>query len=224
MLSSEQSVADVVLDHSECAQVFQQHRIDFCCRGEMTVEAAAKAKGVDVGALLDELSRAIEQRHGARSTDPRELSTPALIAHIVSQHHAYLRRALPIARGLALKVSRVHGDHNTKLRDLNVVVNELSEVLEPHLDDEEQTVFPALAAEQPDAAMVTRMLQSMVEEHLTVARLLERLHVASDDFALPDWACNSYRALFSELQQLEGDLLTHVHLENHVLRPRFATT
>ncbi len=39
----------------------------------------------------------------------------------------------------------------------------------------------------------------------------------------PEWACNSYRALFSELQALETDVLQHVHLENHALRPRFST-
>jgi regulator of cell morphogenesis and NO signaling len=55
-----------------------------------------------------------------------------------------------------------------------------------------------------------------------VAALLERVRSASDDFALPSWACNSYRTLFSELEQLERDLHTHVHLENHVLKPRFA--
>ena len=30
------------------------------------------------------------------------------------------------------------------------------------------------------------------------------------------------RTLFAELEQLERDILTHVHLENHVLMPRFA--
>jgi len=62
----------------------------------------------------------------------------------------------------------------------------------------------------------------MFDEHLAVAKLLEMIRVASDDFALPDWACNSYRTLFSELQQMESDVFTHVHLENHVLQPRFS--
>ena len=44
---------------------------------------------------------------------------------------------------------------------------------------------------------------------------------ASDDFTLPEWACNSYRTLFAELKQVESDVFTHVHIENHVLRPRF---
>ncbi len=187
----------------------------------MSVEAAAKDRGVDVEALVGELSRAIDQRHGARPDDPRELSTPQLIAHIVSKHHECLRRALPFARALAAKVSRVHGDHNAKLRDLRVAVGELADALEPHLDEEEQALFPALVAKQPDPTVVSRLLQSMADEHLAVAKLLERIRAASDDFTLPDWACNSYRTLFSELQQLEGDVFTPVHLESHVLKPRF---
>ncbi len=223
MLNSQQSVADVVLDHSECAQVFQQHRIDFCCRGKTSIETAAKEKGVDVDALIGELTRAIEQRSGDASADPRDLSTPQLVAHIVSKHHEYLREVLPFAKGLAEKVSRVHGDHNPKLRDLHVAVDQLADVLEPHLDEEEQTLFPALVAEQPDAKAVSTLLQSMADEHLEVAKLLERIRAASEEFTLPEWACNSYRTLFSELEQIESDVFKHVHLENHVLKPRFAS-
>lgn len=45
---------------------------------------------------------------------------------------------------------------------------------------------------------------------------------AAEDYLIPDWACTSYRTLFAELERLEGDVLRHVHLENHVLMPRFA--
>lgn len=222
MLDRQQTVANVVLDHSECAQVFKRHHIDFCCRGEMTIEAAARAREVDVDALVAELSRAIAERRGDSPIDPRELSTPRLVAHIVAKHHEYLRRTLPFVRALAVKVSRVHGDHNTRLRELEVAVDELVETLVPHLDDEEATLFPALTAPERDAAAIAKQLAGMHEEHLAVAGLLERIRAATEEFSLPPWACNSYRTLFSELAQLEGDVFAHVHLENHVLKPRFA--
>jgi len=222
MLDRHQTVASVVLDHSECAQVFQRHRIDFCCRGELSIAAVAKAKELDVEILVGDLTRAIEERRDAAREDPRALSTPRLVAHIVSKHHEYLRTALPFVRGLAAKVGGVHGEHNPKLRDLHAAVEELAEALLPHLDEEEESLFPALTAKEPDRAEAARQLASMLAEHLAVAKLLERVRAASDDFALPEWACNSYRALFSELEQLEGDVFTHVHLENHVLAPRFA--
>ncbi len=221
MLDRTQAVAAVVLDHSECAEVFKRNRIDFCCRGDLSIEAAAKERGVDVEGLVADLSRAIAARHGEQQADPRELSTPSLVAHIVSKHHDYLRRALPFVRALAQKVGRVHGDHNPKLRDLDQAVGELTEALMPHLDEEEQVLFPMLAAKGSDRAERTRQLDAMHAEHLAVAKLLERIRAASDDFGLPEWACNSYRALFSELRQLESDTFTHVHLENHVLKPRF---
>jgi regulator of cell morphogenesis and NO signaling len=221
MLDRQQTVANIVLDHSECAAVFQRHRIDFCCSGAQPVERAAREKGVDVDALMSELDRAVRERSGAPAKDPRELSTARLVAHIVSTHHEYLRSALPFLVGLAAKVGRVHGEHNPKLRELSLAVDELSKALIAHLDEEETTLFPALMA-GASATVAAPALASMTDEHLAVAKLLERIRAASDDFTLPDWACNSYRTLFAELTRLETDIFAHVHLENHVLAPRFA--
>lgn len=223
MIDPQQTVAHVVLDHSECASVFKRHRIDFCCRGDVSISAACAEKGIDAAALVDELSSAIAERKGSASLDPRTLSTPALVAHIVSRHHAYLRKALPFVQTLAAKVSRVHGEHNPLLRDVDASVRALAEALLPHLDVEEETLFPAMMTAEPDRALLGRALASMQEEHLAVGALLEQMRTATESYALPSWACTSYRTLFGELEQLEADVLTHVHLENHVLRPRFAS-
>lgn len=221
MLDPRRSVASLVLDHSECAAVFQRHHIDFCCHGEISVEAAARAKGIDPAALVEDLGRAIAGRRAGGAPDPRELSTPRLVAHIVATHHEYLRRVLPFVRGLAAKVGRVHGDRNAKLTELAATVEELAETLLPHLDAEESSLFPALTAGEVDGEAVRRELGSMMVDHLAVASLLDRVRAQCDEFTTPPWACGSYRTLFSELEQLEGDVFTHVHLENHVLRPRF---
>lgn len=222
MLSPHQTVADLVLEHSECAEVFQRHHIDFCCRGDVSLEAAAAAAGVEVDPLRLELERAIAERSGAKPADPRALSTPALVAYIISKHHEYLRQALPFVRGLAAKVGRVHGDHNPRLTGLAVDVETLAQTLLTHLDEEEQVLFPALCSREIDRAKVAGSLAGMMEDHLEVGALLGRIRAASEDYALPEWACNSYKTLFSELRQLESDVFTHVHLENHVLRPRYS--
>lgn len=222
MLDASRAVADVVLDHSECAQVFQHHRIDFCCRGDVSVERAARERGIDLGILLGQLEQAISERRGEAPLAIRELSTPALIDHIVDKHHAYLRKALPFLRPLAAKVARVHGTHNPKLRRLDEAVGELSESLIAHIDEEESRLFPALrSAGASGTSEISQLLAGMHEEHLAVAQVLEAIREASDDFALPDWACPSYRTLFGELRELEQDVFRHIHLENHVLEPRF---
>ena len=223
MLDSQQIIADVVLDHSECAAVFQRHHIDFCCRGDLSIEAACERAGIETAALLDELSNAIAERARSKG-DPRALSTAALIHHIVAKHHGYLRATLPFVHALATKVSRVHGGHNPRLQELEALVHELSDVLRTHLDEEEDVLFPAMLAEPPaSGAPIARGLDAMQDEHLAVGSLLRRIRKATEEFALPDWACNSYRTLFSELEQLESDVFKHVHLENHVLMPRFVS-
>lgn len=217
MLDRLQTVADVVLDHSECAEVFQRHRIDFCCRGDLTLEQAAAQRKLAVEALVAELSGAISARQGPPAVDVRGLGTPQLVAHILLHHHDPLCRSLPMVRMLSSKVARVHGEHNPKLRDLKNQVDELEEVLTPHLEEEVREVFPVLSGQLPTREAV----EAMTKDHELIHALLGRIRLASEDFTLPDWACTSYRTLFAELKALETQLSTRLHLENHVLRPRF---
>lgn len=216
-LHPSRTVADIVVDHSECGMVFQRHRIDFCCRGERTVEAAARERGADLDRLMQELRQAVAERREARPS-MRELTTAELVEHIIGTHHAYLRRALPFLLAIATKVARVHGDRNPKLWELCEAVDELAGALLPHLDEEETKLFPALRAGDRD---VDAMLATMRDDHRDVAALLDRIRAASDEFSIPAWACGSYQMLLRELQALERDTFTHVHLENHVLAPRF---
>lgn len=220
----QQTVAQLVLEHPVTAQVFKSHKIDFCCRGKVTVDVAAAERGLDPQLVIAELDRAIEDRAGGTREDSESaasLSTQKLIQRIIDQHHEPLRRALPFLGGLAIKVARVHGDKNPKLLQLRDALSELDENLLPHLDDEEQELFPFLIGNEPDPIRAAKDLQEMHEEHLAMAAILERLRVAADEFTLPTWACTSYRTLFNELEELESDLFRHIHLETHVLMPRF---
>lgn len=220
MIDTAKPVADLVSQHPECAEVLQRHRIDFCCRGDVSLEASARARDLALAPLVAQLEVAIASRSAQPPADPRALSTQALVEHVVETHHAFLRRTLPFVRTLSAKVARVHGDHNAKLRPLESAVAELVDSLLPHLDFEERDLFPGLLT-RPSSPVVQRQLESMQEDHLEMAAILERIRDASEDFKLPEWACNSYRTLFSELAAIETDLFAHVHLENHVLRPRF---
>ncbi|HEX6837557.1 MAG TPA: DUF542 domain-containing protein, partial [Polyangia bacterium] len=196
-----------------------RHRIDYCCHGDVPLADACRDRRLDVGAVVAELESAIGER-AADHQDARALSSPALIQHILAHYHAPLRKALPFLRMLAAKVARVHGDHNPRLVELGEVVAQLAEALEAHIDDEEVTLFPAMT--DGDRRGLPGLLTSTRDEHAVVGELLGRMRSATGEYAVPEWACNSYRTLFRELERLETDVLRHVHLENHVLLPRFA--
>jgi len=222
MLIRNPTVATLVLEHPACAAVFLKYRIDFCCGGDVTIDAACAARGLDVEAVRAELEAALRVPDGSSAERASALPTAALVERIVSRHHAYLRRALPAVRALASKVARVHGAREPKLRSLQAAVEELADELAPHLDREEQVLFPLLLAGGAAGLEARAELEQMAGEHRAVAALLERIHEASEGFRVPPWGCNSYRALFRELETVHGDIREHVHLENHVLGPRFA--
>ena len=216
------TIADIVTAHPNAARVFQKHRLDFCCGGGATVPEACRGRALDAESVFAELQAVVEDRAvSRRDVDPRELPTPELITLIVDRHHRYLRQSLPSLAPLAAKVARVHGAHNPKLQPLLETFEALRSALEPHIDEEEGDLFPALAAAAPGAPAIQRELARMHDEHVAVGGLLARARSLADDFTTPEWACNSYRVLMAELEALEGDVLRHVHLENHVLMRRF---
>ena len=59
----------------------------------------------------------------------------------------------------------------------------------------------------------------MMHEHDYVGSALAELRAMSHDYSPPIEACNTYRALFAGLLDLEEDLHRHIHLENSILFP-----
>lgn len=216
------TLAAIVARHPASARVFQAHRLDFCCHGEVTLEEALRDRPGSAERVLREVEEAIRALDGEVATeDVTALSVAALVSRIISSHHAYLRRQLPAIEPLLHKVARVHGEHNPKLVDVAGAFDQLKRAIEPHLDEEEQVLFPDLMAREPDRTKVEAELGRMHADHLEVGKLIGHLREQTDDYATPEWGCRSYRLVMSELEDLETDLLRHVHLENHVLMPRF---
>lgn len=151
----------------------------------------------------------------------RQWPTARLIEHIVSNHHEYLREILPSLHALTTRVVRLHGRRHPQLEDLIPTVRELTVILLPHLEYEEQKLFPSLVDDSTKQTVADEF-RAMHDEHREVTRLFERFHSITNDFQVPDWACNSYWALIADLEHLERNLARHTHLETHGLYLRFA--
>jgi regulator of cell morphogenesis and NO signaling len=215
------TVARIVTDHTVAARVFQRHGIDYCCHGNVTVPQACQGGRLDPEALFAELEAAIAGSDNRPEDDPRALSTAALIARIIDQHHGYLLRALPHIEPIMAKVAKVHGPRDANLHQLHAAFRDLAGRLGPHLEEEEEVLFPALMVRRQDARTVKQELERMHKDHLEVGDLLARIRTLTAGFTTPEWGCTTYRVLMSELDALEADILRHVHVENHVLAPRF---
>ena len=53
----------------------------------------------------------------------------------------------------------------------------------------------------------------MEAEHDSAGKALAEIRTITADYAIPDYACVTYRSLMAGLQELERDLHMHIHLE-----------
>ena len=219
VITLDHPVGWVVLEHPRCARLLVDRDIDFCCRGAISLREACKARGIDADELLGEL-HAIVAGEPAGGLDPRSLSTLQLVAHVVDEHHAYLRRTLPLVDLLAARVVEAHGVRDPRLGELHSTLRALRGFLESHLDHEEVVLFPLLIRGGRNRRLRDE-LEWMRAEHLQLGDTLRKIRTLAERFVPPPWACATYAALMAELEALDRDTLEHVHLENNVLAPRF---
>jgi regulator of cell morphogenesis and NO signaling len=212
----------------EAIAVLERLGIDYCCHGEQPVQAACSAVGITADELVQLIGSA-EKPPAVRAWETEPAG--ALIAYIVDTHHAYTRQALQTLQKLAEKVRHAHGENHPELLVVERLVAELTADLVPHMLKEEQVLFPfvekleqALAAEReapvPFFGTVQNPIRMMMLEHETAGEKLLELRSLTMDYALPEEACTSYKALFARLIEIEADLHRHIHLENNILFPR----
>lgn len=223
-----ETIADMVRDQPLRASVFERYQIDYCCNGKRSLEEVCAERGLDAEKLRAEL------------TPPEPAGTPQsfataplahLVDHIVTRHHDYLRANLPSIAQKARRVVSVHGDKHPFLAEVERVFEGLSNELSHHMMKEEMVLFPLIVrmeeAEQDGegappshCGSVRNPIRVMEHEHDDAGRDLSAIRRLTSNYELPPGACNTFRALYAQLADLERDLHTHIHLENNILFPR----
>jgi regulator of cell morphogenesis and NO signaling len=229
MFGPNTTIRDIVADDFRAASVFQRHRIDFCCGGDRPVGEACRQQGVDERALVEELEAVTSTPGDVPRFNAWDLDF--LAAYIVTNHHAYVRRAVETIGAHTQKVASVHGDRHPETLEIARHFAAVAEEMTQHMLKEERMLFPyvtslAEAARSsrpaPSAPFgtVANPIRMMEMEHRAAGDALAAIRRLSRDFAPPDDACTTYRVTYKELEEFETDLHRHVHLENNVLFPK----
>lgn len=213
----ERTVGDIAATLAGATAVLRKFKIDFCCGGDLTLDSAARRRGVDP----EELERALAAL-GTRNvgTAASEMSNEVLINHIQACYHEAHRLALPELIALSRKVEAVHREHPKVPAGLSEALRLLRSELEPHMAKEEAILFPAML--QWTEGKYDIPISELRHEHDDQGTTLRLLETLTDNFTLPEGACRSWQALYVGVAQLAEDLIEHIHLENNVLFPRFA--
>lgn len=225
---NERTVGQLVVERPGRARVFERWGIDYCCGGKKPLSLACRDKGLDAEAVRRELDE-LDASAPAPQRDWSAASLTELADHIEATHHASLKQELPRLEALSRKVAAVHGQDHPELLEIRKVMLRLKAEMESHILREELVLFPLCRKLETPAAREVLLHGSiqgpigvMMREHDGAGDALAKLRRLTSEYTPPAQACNSYRALFDSLADLEADMHQHVHKENNILFPRAA--
>jgi len=210
------TLAELAVTHPGAARVFFRNRLDFCCGGRRPLSDVCAERGLNAETIL----AAIQSEDPLVTDDTRWDQQPltALIDHIVATYHRRLRQSLPELIAMARKVEGRHREKPTCPKGLASLLEDAHAAVLDHLEKEEQILFPMIARGMGSRAAGPVLVMELEHEHHR--ENLVRIRAMTSDLTPPEEACTTWRALYLGLQQLEEELMQHIHLENNVLFSR----
>ncbi len=221
---SHQSLGEIVVEDFRTAALFKEKGIDFCCGGKKTLQEACAEKSLNTSDIIREL-QVLKQITGTPSQNFNDWDLGFLADYIVNTHHKFVLKALPELVFYTQKIASVHSANHPELIAVADLFGKINTELVQHLQKEEEVLFPAikealrtssLEAKRTIASEITRM----GSEHEFVGGAMDKINELTNNYAIPDDACNTYKVSLKLLEQFEDDLHIHIHLENNILYPK----
>ena len=223
-------VKEIAVANPGGKKVLEEAGVDYCCGGEKPLHDACMKAGVSAEEILERL-RENSKQVGPGETNWTRAALRELTHHIVAKHHGYVRESIPRIRALLAKVKGKHGENHPELTAIEASFLDLGQEMYNHMQKEEQILFPYIerleadvlakrTPEPPFFGTARNPIHMMMQEHDSAGELLQEMRKLSSGYLVPKEACESYRELYRSLEEFEGDMHTHVHLENNILFPR----
>jgi regulator of cell morphogenesis and NO signaling len=228
-LDQELKIADVVSENIKTADIFKKYGIDFCCGGGISIAKACEKKNVNIELLMNELKNLDNKIMPSQNFNKWELDF--LVDYIVNTHHSYVLEAIELLDAYATKVAKVHGEHHPPVIEIERLYRIVRNELLQHMQKEERILFPYIKKIVQAKNDRTTILESsfgsiknpinmMEAEHEQAGNILKEIANLTMNYTPPEWACNTFKALYAKLDEFEQDLHLHVHLENNILFPK----
>ncbi|HXK60342.1 MAG TPA: iron-sulfur cluster repair di-iron protein [Acidobacteriota bacterium] len=221
------TVGELAASVNGAVRLFERLQIDYCCGGKRPLEEVCREKNLGVDEVVAALQTINDVQPAGGDRDWTAASLSELAQHIVTRHHAFVRREIPRITALLTKICEVHGERRPEFLKVREHWDELTAELDHHLTKEERILFPYIeqlenasrgSGEQVPAPFgsVRYPIQMMMNEHDSAGHLLATMQGLLTDRS----GCNTCLEFFRSLDGFEKDLHQHIHLENNILFPR----
>lgn len=224
------TIGEYVAKDFRTAAIFAKYGIDFCCKGNRTIEEACDKKGHDSETILNEINAILNTKND-NNIDFQSWPLDLLADYIEKTHHRYVEEKTQILLPFLDKLCRVHGASHPELFAINELFIGCAGELAQHMKKEELILFPFIKkmvkatlqdelVEQPHFGTVENPIAMMMHEHDAEGERFRKIAGLTNDYNPPADACNTYKVTFAMLQEFEQDLHKHIHLENNILFPK----
>lgn len=224
------TIGEYVAQDFRTAAIFSKYGIDFCCKGQRTIEEVCDKKNIDEAQLLAELKTVLATKNDS-GIDFNSWPLDLLVDYIEKTHHRYVEEKTPITLQFLDKLASVHGSNHPELLQINELFQGCAGELAQHMKKEELILFPYIkkmmgatisheSIQPPHFGTVNNPITMMMEEHDAEGERFRTIAALSNNYTPPEDACNTYRVTFAMLEEFEQDLHKHIHLESNILFPK----
>jgi regulator of cell morphogenesis and NO signaling len=237
-INKQTPIGEIVSKDFRTAGIFERYGIDYCCGGKEQLGKACSERGIDIENIVSELNQLNESGEVNTIKVPdKNWRTDELINHIVSQHHRYVKGAIPEITQRLQKTADTHGKNYPYLKNALELFGQLGQEMTFHMMKEEKVLFPFIHAmvkansTDPDKRAplmapfnsVQIPIEAMEREHVAAGNLTDEIRQVCSDFNPPEDACITFKAAYAGLKEFEHDLHVHIHVENNILFPKAIT-
>ncbi|AYN03182.1 MULTISPECIES: iron-sulfur cluster repair di-iron protein [unclassified Flavobacterium] len=224
------TIGAFVAEDYRTAAVFTKYKIDFCCKGNRTINEVCEKQEIDSKELLKKIQDAL-LAEDSNKIDFNSWPLDLLAEYIEKTHHRYVEDKSIVIMQFLNKLCSVHGANHPELFQINELFTECAGELAQHMKKEELMLFPFIkkmikAKEtngdlmQPPFGTVSNPIAMMMHEHDTEGERFREIASLTNDYTAPSDGCTTYKVTFAMLKEFEENLHTHIHLENNILFPK----
>ncbi|SDY83668.1 MULTISPECIES: iron-sulfur cluster repair di-iron protein [Rhodonellum] len=224
------TIGEMVAADYRTAQVFKNHNIDFCCKGNRSIQEASESQNVDPAVVIREIE-ALQELGKEENENYKSWPLDLLADYIEKKHHSYVSTQIPILNQYLEKLCQVHGKVHPELFEIAEEFKHSGGELTAHMKKEEFILFPFVRKmmqakqsssklEKPHFGKIDNPVQMMMHEHEVEGDRFRKIAALSNDFTPPKDGCGTYQVTYALLREFEEDLHLHIHLENNILFPK----
>src|SRR5690554_6843508 len=226
----EKTIGEYVAEDYRTAQVFKKYNIDFCCRGNRSIQQVCEKNKIDPNVLYREVE-AVKETITGDTTDYKSWPIDLLADYVEKRHHRYVEEKTPTIKAFLDKLCKVHGERHPELFEITRIFNESAGDLAAHMKKEELVLFPFIQKMvktqrsgqdlvTPHFGTVENPVAMMMDEHTVEGERFVEIAELTNNYTAPADGCTTYNVTFAMLRDFEEDLHLHIHLENNILFPK----